>query len=97
MPDVAAAADEQLERVVEHRRVGAGLVDHRMQELVVLRAELPSRARIQFTLPSIALISPLWQRRRNGCARSQDGLVLVEKRWWKIANGTSSDRSRRSG
>ena len=47
--------------------------------------KLPSRARIQLTLPWIALISPLWQRKRNGCARSHEGIVLVEKRWWKIA------------
>ena len=49
------------------------------------------------TLPSIALISPLWQSSRNGCARSHEGLVLVEKRWWKIAKGTSSAPSPRSG
>ena len=28
------------------------------------------------------LISPLWARRRNGCASGQRGSVLVEKRWW---------------
>ena len=59
--------------------------------------KLPSRARIQFALPWIALISPLWQRSRNGWARSQDGAVFVENRWWKIPNGTASDGSRRSG
>ena len=32
------------------------------------------------------LISPLWQRKRNGCARSQLGSVFVENRWWKIAH-----------
>ena len=56
-----------------------------------------SRASIQETFPSIVLISPLWQSRRNGCARSQLGSVLVEKRWWKIAQATASDGSRRSG
>src|SRR6185369_9040091 len=55
--------------------------------------KLPSRARIQLTFPWIALISPLWQSSRNGCARSQDGSVLVEKRWWKIPKGTASDGS----
>ena len=44
------------------------------------------RARIQLTLPRSVLISPLWQIRRNGCARSQVGNVLVEKRWWTIAS-----------
>ena len=39
-----------------------------------------SRASIHATLPSIVLISPLWQRSRNGCARSQLGSVFVEKR-----------------
>ena len=52
--------------------------------------KLPSRARIQLTFPWIALISPLWQRKRNGWARSHEGTVFVEKRWWKIPNGTAS-------
>ena len=39
-----------------------------------------SRARIQLTFPWIVLISPLWQRSRNGCARSHEGVVFVEKR-----------------
>jgi hypothetical protein len=56
----------------------------------------PSRARIQLTFPWIALISPLWQRRRKGCARSHDGVVFVEKRWWKMPNGTVCVGSRRS-
>ena len=83
--DVAAAADEQLERVVEQRGVGAGFLEHSCYP-----GSTP-RPRIARTLPSMVLISPLWQRSRKGCARSHDGLVLVEKRWWKIANGTSSD------
>ena len=87
---VAAAADEQLERVVEHRRVRARLVEDGAIRVVVGPAERASRARIQLTLPWIALISPLWQRSRNGCARSHDGVVFVEKRWWKIPNGTAS-------
>ena len=29
---------------------------------------------------------------RNGCARSHDGAVFVEKRWWKIPNGTVERR-----
>ena len=40
----------------------------------------PSRARIQFRLPRKVLISPLWAIMRIGCARSQLGNVLVEKR-----------------
>ena len=38
------------------------------------------RARIQFTLPRSVLISPLCADIRNGCARSQRGRTLVEKR-----------------
>ena len=34
----------------------------------------------------MALISPLWQRVRNGWARSHVGSVLVENRWWNTAN-----------
>ena len=40
----------------------------------------PSRAFIALTLPSSVLISPLWHMKRFGCARSQDGKVLVLKR-----------------
>jgi len=39
-----------------------------------------SRARIQATLPSSVLISPLWAEKRCGWASSQLGKVLVEKR-----------------
>ena len=39
-----------------------------------------SRARIQLRLPLTVLISPLWAIIRNGCASSQAGKVLVEKR-----------------
>ena len=39
-----------------------------------------SRARIQLTLPISVLISPLWAITRYGCASSQLGNVLVEKR-----------------
>ena len=35
------------------------------------------RAFIQLILPRRVLISPLWHRKRNGWARSQDGRVLV--------------------
>ena len=93
VPHVAPAANEQLERVVEHRRVGAALVEHRPEPRLV---EARRAARIAATFPASALISPLWQSRRNGCARSHDGDVFVEKRWWKIANGTASHGSRRS-
>ena len=56
-----------------------------------------SRASVQATLPSIVLISPLWQRSRNGCARSQLGSVFVENRWWKIAQAVSHSGLPRSG
>ena len=39
-----------------------------------------SRARIQLMLPRSVLISPLCAMQRYGCARSQLGKVLVEKR-----------------
>ncbi len=45
----------------------------------------PWRACIQFMLPRSVLISPLWLMNRFGCARSQDGNVLVENREWTIA------------
>ena len=48
-----------------------------------------SRASIRSTLPRIVLISPLWAMRRLGWARSQDGLVLVEKREWTRATADS--------
>ncbi len=41
---------------------------------------MPSRAFIQFMLPRSVLISPLWDMKRFGCARSQLGNVFVEKR-----------------
>ena len=92
----ALTADEQLERVVENRRVGPVRVERRREA----RLDLPTPARAPPSTrrcPSIVLISPLWQRSRNGCARSQLGSVFVEKRWWKIANGTASSGSSRSG
>ena len=39
-----------------------------------------SRASIRSMLPRMVLISPLWRMIRLGCARSQLGVVLVEKR-----------------
>jgi hypothetical protein len=89
--DVATAAHQQLERVVKHpeSELDPSSTGHPIPIVA-------SRARIQFTLPRIALISPLWQSRRNGCVRSHDGSVLVEKRWWKMPNGTSQRGSRRS-
>ena len=52
---------------------------------------------IQFLLPRIVLISPLWARQRNGCASHHCGKVLVEYRWWKIATRLSNRLSCRSG
>ena len=45
----------------------------------------PSRAAIQFMLPRRVLISPLCDMNRFGCALSQEGKVLVEKREWTMA------------
>ena len=44
-----------------------------------------SRASILSALPRMVLISPLWTIKRFGWARSQLGLVLVEKRECTIA------------
>ena len=41
---------------------------------------------IQFIFPLSVFISPLWAIDLNGWAKSQLGAVLVENRWWKIAN-----------
>jgi len=43
------------------------------------------RACIQLMLPRSVLISPLCEMYRYGCARAQEGKVLVEKRWCTIA------------
>ncbi len=44
-----------------------------------------SRASILSAFPRMVLISPLCTINRLGCARSQLGLVLVEKREWTMA------------
>jgi hypothetical protein len=54
------------------------------------------RALIQFTFPWRVLISPLWQRRRMGCARDQLGNVFVENRAWTMARWLTIVSSRRS-
>ena len=54
------------------------------------------RAAIQLTFPRRVLISPLWAIIRNGWARSQDGKVLVEKRWCTSASAVSIRGSFRS-
>ncbi len=46
---------------------------------------LTSRAAIHTRLERMVLISPLWASMRKGWAISQDGKVLVEYRWWKMA------------
>ena len=56
-----------------------------------------SRASILSTLPRMVLISPLCIKRRFGCARSQLGFVLVEKRECTIAIALSQSGSCRSG
>ena len=48
-----------------------------------------SRASMRSALPRIVLISPLWRIRRFGCARSQLGVVLVEKRECTMAMALS--------
>ena len=59
-------------------------------------AMICSRARAQLRLPCTVLISPLWARKRNGCASFHCGHVLVEKRWWKTARLDSKRGSLRS-
>ena len=54
------------------------------------------RERIQLRLPCSVLISPLCAMKRNGCARSQVGKVLVEKRWWARASAEMKRLSCRS-
>ena len=56
----------------------------------------PSRARIQLKLPLTVLISPLCAIMRYGCASSQEGKVLVEKRWCTIAIAETTRASARS-
>ena len=60
-------------------------------------ASCDSRARIQLTLPRSVLISPLWAIIRYGCASSQLGNVLVEKREWTSASADFVRESCRSG
>ena len=48
-----------------------------------------SRESIRSALPRMVLISPLWRIKRLGWARSQLGLVLVEKREWTMAMADS--------
>ena len=52
---------------------------------------------IQLMFPRMVLISPLWQRNRNGWASCHDGNVLVEKRWWTRARADSMRSSTKSG
>ena len=60
-------------------------------------ASRASRARIQLTLPSSVLNSPLWALMWNGCASAQLGKVLVEKRECTMASALASRSSARSG
>jgi hypothetical protein len=59
-------------------------------------ANIAWRATIQFRLPRSVLISPLCAMKRYGCARSHDGNVLVEKRWWTSASADTKAVSVRS-
>ncbi len=56
-----------------------------------------SRARLQLRLPCTVLISPLWARKRKGCASFHCGQVLVEKRWWNTTSEEAKRASLRSG
>ena len=56
-----------------------------------------SRAAIQFRLPRMVLISPLWAMNRYGCASGQDGNVLVENRECTSAIALTTRSSDRSG
>ncbi|MNE60144.1 hypothetical protein D3C80_1552730 [compost metagenome] len=58
---------------------------------------LVRRAWAQLRLPVMVLISPLWARKRNGCASGHFGKVLVEKRWWNTAIAVFRRSSPRSG
>ena len=60
-------------------------------------ASCSSRARIQLRLPRSVLISPLCASMRYGCASSQLGKVLVEKREWTSASRLTTRSSPRSG
>ena len=51
---------------------------------------------IQLRLPCTVLISPLCAMKRNGCARSHVGKVLVEKRECTTAMALTNSGSRRS-
>ena len=94
--------DEELEHVVERRRVAAALADDR-QDLLQVVAEAasdwssPSRARIQLMLPVSVLISPLCAMKRYGCASGHDGNVFVLKRWCTSASADSQVRIRQIG
>ena len=52
-------------------------------------AMVSSRASIRSALPRMVLISPLWRISRLGWARSQLGVVLVEKRECTMAMALS--------
>ena len=56
-----------------------------------------SRAIIRSTLPRMVLISPLCRMSRLGCARSQLGKVLVEKRECTMAMALVKSSLCRSG
>ena len=85
-----AAQVQQFQALVEAGRVAAGLVQDRQQPLDAAAVgatagtgrwpACASRARIQFRLPRIVLISPLCAMNRYGWASGQDGNVLVENR-----------------
>ena len=79
---------EQFQRVVETERIRAGQADNRGEIVAadaVLILKRGARAIIQLRLPCTVLISPLWARKRNGCAIAQVGSVLVLYRWWNNA------------
>ena len=77
--DAHLGAHEELERVVEERRVGARAVECRGERLVE-----PARVLARLHPGDVALdrvdLAVVAEEGRKGCARSQLGSVFVEKR-----------------
>ena len=61
-----------------------------MSSSITAEHMVSSRASMRSALPRMVLISPLCRIRRLGCARSQLGVVLVEKRECTMAMALSN-------
>ncbi len=97
-----ARQDEQLEHVVEGRRVRAAGAESpaapsSRSSPKSSERSCDSRAPIQFALPRIVLNSPLCATMRYGCASSQLGNVLVENREWTSASALATCESLQVG